>query len=908
MFRPLANLGRAERRAAVGAFLTLFGILAGHTLTETARDAMFLAKLPAEHLAGVYFAIAALSVVLTPIEQRLLRRFSGPIGLTVVLGGGAAALLVFHSMARTGTHYTFIALYVYSSLFVTLVTVHFWLLVGFKYTVTEAKRVFGFIGAGAVIGAVFGAGVARGLTQIFPARQLLLPAAALLAVSAFGPPIALQTQRAERTTRRTHALVEDLPLLRDDPYVRRVALLILASAVVFTLTDYAFKSVVSHHIPAAHLGKFFATTYTGLNVLALVAQLGVVEIVVRRAGVTRALAVLPILIFVGGTGLLVGGGLAAVLLVKGADGGLRHSLHRTGVELLYLPIAENLRARLKSLIDGVGQRAGQAIGSLVILADVRFGHGGEAWLGGAIAVVSGAWLLGVRGLRRHYFDMFRDTLARGAPIGRLELPALDLRSLSSLIASLNSPDDREVLATLDLLAAQERSDLVPALILYHPSRSVVLAALRLLTASGRRDHLPVVVRLGQHDDPEVRAAAFAARVAIDPDDDILVEALHDASPVVRATAVVELVASRHHLAAPELRRAADELPTWPEPALLSFVRGIRRHPAPALVPVLAALARSPNPAVRVEVAGAMGELGAQAFVPALVAMLGDPATRVAARRALLLFGTRALDELDRALDDPATPLAVRRHLPRTISRFDARLAAPILVSHLAHARGMVRFKLLVGLGNVVRENPEIELDRDVVRGVVEQTLASAEELRAFGAELDTDAAADPARATPTETLVRLLLDNKRALAVERIFRLLGVLHPREDFERIYRGLSSRDPSARASSRELIEHVVDSAYRGAVLDLVEDRREERPSDAELPREKRPYVALLAEMLRYPSGSLRSLVAAHAGELGLTSLRPAIEAARPHEDGPLAVAFERAVARLDALRRAEVSRAG
>jgi ATP:ADP antiporter, AAA family len=906
--RPLANLGRAERVAAIGGFLTLFGILAAHTLTETARDALFLARLPAEHLAGVYFAIAALSVVLTPIEQRLLRRFGGPLGLSVLLLGGAATLLLFHSMARTGRHYTFIALYIYSSLFATLATVHFWLLVGFKFTVTEAKRVFGFIGAGAVIGAVFGAGLARGMTQLFSARQLLLPAAGLLAISALGPPIALRTRRAERPIRRAHALAEDLPLLRSDPYLRRVALLILASAVVFTLTDYVFKSVVSHHVPAERLGKFFATTYTGLNVLALVAQLGVVELVVRKAGVTRALAVLPVLLFLGGAGLVFGGGLAAVLLVKGADGGLRHSLHRTGVELLYLPIAEKLRARLKSLIDGVGQRGGQAIGSVLILADVRFGHGGEAWLGAAITVIAGAWLLGVRGLRQHYFDMFRDTLARGAPLGRLELPALDLRSLSMLIASLNSPDDREVMATLDLLAAQERVELVPALILYHPSSAVVLAALALFTAAGRKDHLPVLARLVRHEDPEVRAAAIAARVAIDPGGDLLVEALHDPSPVVRATALVELVATGHHLATPELRRAADELPTWSEAALLSFVRGIRRHPTPALEPVLSTLARSPNPAVRVEVASAMGELGARAFVPELVAMLGDPATRPAARRALLSFGPRALDELDRALDDPATPIAVRRHLPRTISRFDPTLAAPILVSHITHARGMVRFKLLVGLGNVVRENPDIELDRDAVSGVVEETLAAAAELRAVRLELEAGVAAEPARATPTEVLVRLLLENKQALATERVFRLLGVLNPREDFERIYRGLSSPDPSARDSSRELTEHLVEPAYRARLLDLIEDRADARGSIGEPPAEKRPYVELLAEMLRYPSTSLRSLVAAHAGELGLVSLRGAIAAARPPERGPLAAVFERAVERIDALHRGEVSRAG
>jgi hypothetical protein len=36
-----------ERRGTVAAFLTIFGTLGAHTLLETARDALFLARLPA---------------------------------------------------------------------------------------------------------------------------------------------------------------------------------------------------------------------------------------------------------------------------------------------------------------------------------------------------------------------------------------------------------------------------------------------------------------------------------------------------------------------------------------------------------------------------------------------------------------------------------------------------------------------------------------------------------------------------------------------------------------------------------------------------------------------------------------------------------------------------------------------
>src|SRR5687768_14638602 len=67
MARAAAEARADERRVAIGAFLTLFGILAAHTVLETARDALFLARLPADQLPWVYLAMAAVAVVLTQV-------------------------------------------------------------------------------------------------------------------------------------------------------------------------------------------------------------------------------------------------------------------------------------------------------------------------------------------------------------------------------------------------------------------------------------------------------------------------------------------------------------------------------------------------------------------------------------------------------------------------------------------------------------------------------------------------------------------------------------------------------------------------------------------------------------------------------------------------------------------------
>jgi len=123
----------------------------------------------------------------------------------------------------------------------------------------------------------------------------------------------------------------------------------------------------------------------------------------------------------------------------------------------------------------------------------------------------------------------------------LDLPPVDLASLETLIGALNSADDHEVLAAIDLLAAEGRARLVPVLILYHPSQAVVLRALQLFAREGRADLVPIADRLLQHDDAEIRAAALRARTRVAPEEMLLRTAAEDASPLVRARQTAEAI-------------------------------------------------------------------------------------------------------------------------------------------------------------------------------------------------------------------------------------------------------------------------------------------------------------------------------------------------------------------------------
>src|SRR4051812_38926390 len=103
-----------ERRAAGLAFATLFGVTASHTAIETARDALFLQKIPATHLPLMYVAIALAGLLTTragaALEARKKKRSRDE--LTWNVGGAALLTAAFWAASAAASPLFFYVLYI----------------------------------------------------------------------------------------------------------------------------------------------------------------------------------------------------------------------------------------------------------------------------------------------------------------------------------------------------------------------------------------------------------------------------------------------------------------------------------------------------------------------------------------------------------------------------------------------------------------------------------------------------------------------------------------------------------------------------------------------------------------------------------------------------------------------------
>src|SRR5262245_58111107 len=108
------DLRAGESRHVLLAFATLGSIIAAQTTLETARDAIFMTRLPASRLNVVYALVAGLTLVATAAHRRLAARLGTKNALIASLGCAAGLALLLSSLDSSPRFA--LALYAMSSL------------------------------------------------------------------------------------------------------------------------------------------------------------------------------------------------------------------------------------------------------------------------------------------------------------------------------------------------------------------------------------------------------------------------------------------------------------------------------------------------------------------------------------------------------------------------------------------------------------------------------------------------------------------------------------------------------------------------------------------------------------------------------------------------------------------------
>lgn len=883
--------------ASTSAILAL--VTAAHTILETARDTLFLTRLPPSRLAWVYVVLAGLSILAAALSSAISRRFGRRAGFVVTLA--ICAYLIVLLYLREPTPVMVFVLYVTSGVIGTILTLQFWLFAGQLFTVSQGKRLFGALGAGGVVGATVGATVAALLLRVTSPSTLLFIGASLFLCAGLVVtlvPAAEGVDEEDASPVRAFSWLGDVSLLRADRYVALTAGLVVLSTATVLVADYLFKSTAVATLGPDRLGPFLGAFYAAQNALALVVQLVLTGTLLRRLGVTTTLLLFPILLLTGGVGMVFTGAFGMALALKATDGSLRHSLHRVTTELLLLPLPGDLRDRAKRLIDTLLGRGAQAVAAGGIVALSALGYADPRTLGLLLSGLALAWVGAALALRAPYVDVFRRALVRG------EIPEtdreLDISAVEAILASLASPDDSQVIAAIDLLSNTKRQRLVPALILYHESPKVLEHALGVFAVGDRRDFAPLAERLLGHREPGVRAAAVRALAAAG-DRPAAETALGDADPTVRAYAAFFLAfdADEPH-GDPRIEAMLDE--RAPDRASLrdGLLRVIGEHGDERWRRVVRDIvtsdgnARALGPAA----AASIRRTGDGSLAPFLVGQLALREGRAAYRDALVSLGDVGFDALRRALADEGCPLSIRRQVPRAIAAFGTQSAVDLLVRALAsEPTTTVQYRLLRALGRLSTDSKnglvgKLKLDRSELeahaRAALTEYLSLFETILAL--DPSHERSADPgsssrASSSPRpdfgpdgpgsgpvgDVLVGLLRD-RLASALERAFRFLQLAHRNEDLESVHHAVVRGDRRARSTALEFLDVLTigEPSVRALLRVVVDDHdpteRAMRARALVSPSSKSPsHDEAIKRLIRDEDALLAALASAYALEV-------------------------------------------
>ena len=795
-----------------GLFLRVFFVLgltiAGHTLLETARDALFLARLPPSLLALVYVVVALGMLLITPLNVRLTRR-AGPRN-TLVVSLLLTAFVSAWFRTRPPTPSTVFALYVFGTLSATLLIGQFWLLMGTLFSATQSRRLFGPLASGGVLGAIAGAAAATLLLEVAPVRALLAAAplayfgAALLvsklATESDEPPARPEPEKTQ--------LAPELTKMRRDPFLWRLAAIAALSIIVSLVIDYLYRAKVASTLRAGELAPFFARYQLLLNLGSLVLQLTVTSSVVQRVGVLGLALTAPALLTVGSAFCALSGApFAVVVTLKAADSALRNSLGRVASELLWAPVENQARGR--GLVDLLVTRGAQAVAG-VILIGVTMNHSpSPVLLGLCAAGLACAWLTVGLGLRAPYIALFRNALRRGSVERDFTLGELDLTSLEMLVEALAKPEANEVIAAMNVLAERKREKLIPALILHHSDEAVLSRALELFGGTERRDWQPLAERLLDHDSPRVQQAALRA-FAVSGATSVLERARAHPNAAMRAFAALYLAQlSEKPLPATPLSWELFDDDDDKHTLKLAFIDTLAAHPPADATRILLAMARLP--ALLGAVTQSLALVGDESSIPFLIGRLKVAEDRLVARRGLVRLGVPAFEAIERALADERVERRVRIHLPRSISAFATPQAVALSISTTLHDRdGLVRYKALRGLGELARQTALVIPIAPIADKLQRNCL---EYLRLFAARTSLEQDARFASRLAV-TLVSELLDDKIQQCFDRIGRLLQIMHRGDDIRAIFSALGAPDRRQRGQAIEFLDALIRGVGRSA----------------------------------------------------------------------------------------------
>jgi AAA family ATP:ADP antiporter len=830
----VVSLRQGDGGVALLMFAYSFLAMASYNILKPLTRSRFITDLGSGKLPYVLLASGVVIAVLmhwySRAAARLPRRHVIPATQAAII----ALLIIFSVLLRTGADWVTVAFYVFGQILGVLLISQFWTVANDVYDARQAKRLFGFIGAGASLGGFAGAGVVAVIVHQVGIDSLLLVSAATL-----GGCLAIVVMIGRRHTFSASLSIDEagvggregIRLLLQSRHARVIALTVMCAAAGATIVEQQLNmaaEALKGDQGAAAIAAFLAQIAVLTSIIGFILQVAATSRIHRSLGLAFALVLLPVALGSMATVILLTGAFWAPQAARVLDSTLRYTVDKTSREVLFLPLPSELKYRAKPFIDVTMDRFAKGATAVVILVLIQPWGLGLDWrrLSYASIAVMVLWIATALAARRQYLNAFRQSLdSRTLEVDSVRIDVGDPATIEALVEELSNPDPATVLYAIGMLEMLDKRKLISPLLLHHESPRVRARVLRSLSAV--RSHIalrwrPAVERLVHDPDVGVRAAALRALAEFSHEDaaSLLRRHLSDPEPQVAVTAAMMLAqsglpgdvdaAERTFQQLISDAREAGAIGRREAAVALAYIS------APQFRPLLVPLIYDHDTRVVAAAINSARRIGASdgLFLPALISLLGHRVLKAAAREALVGYGEAAVGTLAHVLADPRENLWIRRHVPATLALIPTQASMDALIRALEDDDRFLSVKAIAAIEKLHRGHRSLTFPVAVIeRRVLREALRYCDDLCARH---------DLLREPSTQgTLLVRALDERLERAIDCLYRLLGLLYNTDHVAAARYTIEQGDARRRAAAVEYLDNLLKGAVRKRVLPILEE---------------------------------------------------------------------------------------
>ncbi|MDH3322770.1 MAG: MFS transporter [Flavobacteriaceae bacterium] len=896
-FKKSFNIREGEIQIALLMQLYIFIVISVLLLVKPTVTALFLTNLGPENLPYGYLLVAVVAVFTSLFYNQLVTKFSIKIIAiaTIILFSACFFILsyvVYEQILHSWVLYFY---YLSLSLFGVLVTSQFWVIANVVFDIREAKRLFGFIGAGAIAGGIFGGYLTTFLAKFFGNGMVIFVAAAMLLLCL---PLILwiwkirvnqlnKFIKADRKSAKKNKLSgNSWKIVFQSKHLLNLSVIVGISVLVAKLVDYQFSDF-SHraYADSDELASFFGFWFSSFNIIALLIQLFLTNRFMARFGVSTNMLLLPLCLAVGSVLFLIFPELWVLILIKGVDGSFKQSINKAAFELSILPVPFDVKKQAKPFIDVVVDSIATGLAGFLLLFVIKKMNVNSSYITLIIIVCLAVWLFFIYRLRESYFDAFRTNISSLLGVSDKKVKKTSrISSSSAIIQVLKSGDEKGILKILPHLSENLIDAYKPYILnlLDHPSNRVKAEVIKEFYSIKNETALEKIKQLiATNNDDEVvyEAMEYFLMHSAKGQEQVYLGFLNNEKDYIKNAALLCLArASRSNKALEKKYELNERI----ESQIKEFSEFEEIQRSEEIAALLLTIGYSGNkrydhfidkylaskePLLRTYAIKASGLSRSEDFIDKLLHLMPQEAYQKDVIRALQSYGESIVEKLFQKDLNEELENEIRGYVPKIIESFDTDQSVDVLNRLLKSKDVLVRLNAAKSLENMEEHSHHIKIsDKKLKSYVFEESLYFKNTLSAIQSlekslnkkgkkpKKGSDAGSD--EFTARQQLIKHL-KAQLDYSLQTIFYLLSIKYLDSDMKIAFKGIKNDTEESRINTIEFLENMLQVDLKNELLPLLEYHFLP-DSEANLKLESIPESKILTDIIKERSAVSKILV--------------------------------------------------